>query len=1144
VAWPKFDVLAAGDRQGTIRVTAGGGLRVNLPKPVPLADDAAVSYRGREPEGTVPLTAARPTVTVTAAEFPVGERTAVRLTCRGDGPLHSVTVFAPGEATVRAEDGTACVRPLPAVGPLGFTPLLTSTSGWGAVATAGLPDAVTGSLWRVTFAGAERGEFVLWVDDLPTTRIVRAERVELPAVCGAEAASAEVRGDAPRCTTDDLRRALQSFPPVVILRDTPAVPPPFVPRHVRYTDLHLLTSADADGRVTAVLTGAVAGRFGRALPVGLPDGATVASAAVAGKRVTALAVRNGTVRLPLPDAADGAVSFELTYHLPDGGNAFLRRLESPPPTLPGDPTPHRLWRFPDGGRAWPGLASQPDPESRAEAVVWVVPARLAAAVSFSLAAVLFGFAVALVRAAGRGLWPLAALGLLLGAAVWAAPGGWPELLRPAFAAVAAGVAAIVLVRPARVNPPSQSTVSIPALVLLLAATGVAQAPPPAVVYVVPDAADPNRFRVFAPPAVLDRLDRLAAPALPPAVILSASYDAVAGEDTATVDATFVVLGTRGGDHPLALPLSGVRLERATVNGKAAFPDAPDATRFVVTVPGVGRHELRMKFEVPTVRRGADREIRFGVPDVPAGTVTLQAGANGRQPEVLTRRGGQKVRPTGSGPRVEADHGGGTTVAVRWRDGRQDDGTKPGVSVRELSLWDIGETEATLTAAFAYRVTGGQLNRLTIDVPDDIDPLRVSVRAGDTLTPTPRLRGWATGAAANGWRPLDIRLQDPTDGRLLVVVEGHPRRPLPNRPVLRFPRAADAADADRDSYHAVRVTGVTVNGVNVLGGVDFPSDPLQKEFDLPEFAWDAGPLARTVRRTPNAATELRPNLSPVATFTAGPSEVVVTVGRRLGYEGLMRAANADAVAVEFTPPSGAKPTDARGTALAGWGVSGGLVQSWFRQPVPNAAVRWSATGNKEVLPPDGVPPEGVVVAVPWPPTAGAEPIRATVRAAPGFDLAPVAVRGLTPIPGGAGGELTYLIEPGNHPPGQFLVTPTPPTPPVVPKSKPADPPPKVDPPPLPPSVSTDPPVNDPAREWPHGILAWCGGYVAVLWLARRGGRRWRPESAAGVGVLAAVAVGWSSAVGVVLFAVAGVGVLVRAKRVAGWAWRRLLATRFT
>jgi len=1140
VPWPKFSVGSATDRRGTIRVLASGGLRVNLPA----AEVDGLDYRGREPEGTVAVSAARPTVTLLTAEFPVADRPAARLTCRADGPVHSVTAFAPGEATVSSETAGASVRRLPVVGTLGLTPLFTARTGWGAVAMAGLPDAVNGSQWRITFPTPERGEFALRFDDLPEVRTGRTTRVALPTVCGADTGAVTVRGDDPKCSADALRRAWDQFPSSVLLRDAVPAPPPLTPRDLHYADLKLYTSADANGALTATLSGAVTGGSGRTLRIGLPDGAAVVSAAVAGRRLPDVPTANGTVRLRLPAAGDNPVSFELQYHLPTSGRALFHRFESPTPTLPGDPIPHRWWAFPDGSRPWPDAGTEPNPEPRTATVVWAAPARLVVAFSYSFAAVLLGLAVALVRASGRGLWPFAALGLVLGAAVWGAPGGWPALLRPAFAAVAVGVAGIVLVRPVRVKVPSQSTIHSPVvpLLLLLAVVGVAQAPAPAVVFVVPNEAD--GYRVFAPPAVLERLDKLTATALPPAVILSAAYDAVAGEDAAVVDATFVVLGTRDGPHPLALPLSGVRLARATVNGKDAFPEAPDATRFVVMLPGAGRHELRLRFSATAVRRGADREVRFGVPDVPASTVALLAGPTGRQPEVLTRRGRQQVEPTGSGPRADAEHGGGTTVGLRWRDGGRDDGAKPTLGVREFGLWDVGETQATLTAAFAYRIAGGQVNRLRILLPDSVDPFRVDVRAGDAMTPVPRVRRWTVGPSANGWQTLDIRLQDPTDGRLLAVLGGYPKQPLPARPVLRFPRAADVADADRDSYAAVRPLAVSVDGINITGGVDFPADPLQKEFALPEFRWEAGAPARTVRRAPNATTvELRPRLSAVPAVVAGPAEVAVTVGRRLGYEGLMRSAEADAMAIEFYPPGGVKPTDARGTDLIGWALSGGRVQAWFRQPLANAAVRWSATGTKDVLPAT-LPPDGVVVEVPWPrwPTAaGADALRATVRAAPGYELEPVPLAGLTPIPGADAGELAYVLKSGGHPPGRFLVKPLLVKTPVAPRPKPVDPP-RVAPPLVPPTPATDPPP-EPARHWPHGILAWCVGYGAALWLARQG-HHWRPECATAIGVLAALAVGWSSVLGLVPFAMAGIGMLARVKRLAEWGWAKSQANRVT
>jgi hypothetical protein len=378
--------------------------------------------------------------------------------------------------------------------------------------------------------------------------------------------------------------------------------------------------------------------------------------------------------------------------------------------------------------------------------------------------------------------------------------------------------------------------------------------------------------------------------------------------------------------------------------------------------------------------------------------------------------------------------------------------------------------------------------------------------------------------------VEVRLQEPLDGRAVLAVVGHAVRPGTARPVLRLPRTPDLPDGDRDSFLAVRLTGLAADGVPPTGAVDYPAEPLMKEFALPEFDWDAGPLARTVRRAPQAATaELRPNLLPVPPFAAGPSEVVVTVGRRVTYEGLMRAADSDTAVVEFDPPSGTRLTDVRGASLAGWGQAGGRVQAWFRQPTA-AAIRWSAEGNADLIPPAGLPPDGAVVELAWPRwpaavAATAEPIRATVRAAAGFELIPAD----GPPAVGAAGEFTLTLEPGK-PVGRFRLKPSvvKPTPP--PKPKAIDPPPRPDPAPAPTAVFDPPLAAEPVRAWPTGVVAWCGAFGLVLWLLRFGSR-WRPECAAGVGVLSAAAVGWSSECGLLLLAAAAAGVLARVRRLA-------------
>src|SRR5205085_9594780 len=148
--------------------------------------------------------------------------------------------------------------------------------------------------------------------------------------------------------------------------------------------------------------------------------------------------------------------------------------------------------------------------------------------------------------------------------------------------IAALVAVVVgAVRRIRTRPPVTTALQTSSLVRLttagllagwVGAWSAAQAPGPEVVYVVPGAAG-GPASVFAPPALLDRLDALAAPPLPPVVVTAATYDGKEADGTAVFDATFVVHCTRDGEHQLSLPLTGVRLEAMRLDGAAAYPDA-------------------------------------------------------------------------------------------------------------------------------------------------------------------------------------------------------------------------------------------------------------------------------------------------------------------------------------------------------------------------------------------------------------------------------------------------------------------------------------------------------------------------------------------------------------------------------------------
>src|SRR5262249_10153577 len=132
-------------------------------------------------------------------------------------------------------------------------------------------------------------------------------------------------------------------------------------------------------------------------------------------------------------------------------------------------------------------------------------------------------------------------------------------------------------------------------------------------------------------AVLDRLDALANPQPPAAVITSATYDVRAEESGARVTARFTVHAFRPGENTIALQLGDVRLERATVAGAPALPTAPQPNTYALTVTGVGRHEIELRFAAPVSATGSEREVRFTVPDVPEAKLTASLPGGARQP---------------------------------------------------------------------------------------------------------------------------------------------------------------------------------------------------------------------------------------------------------------------------------------------------------------------------------------------------------------------------------------------------------------------------------------------------------------------------------------------------------------------------------
>jgi hypothetical protein len=1132
VGFPRFSLGGVAERQGTLTVTGGGGLRAAprtvLPATVASPATFAVPFRGREPDGEAVFTPEPPAATLTLVKLSVAGATAaaaLHARCE-DPPLGGVTVFVPGDGGTVSVHGAEATR-LPAV-PL--LPLLGARSGWGAVAAAGVPAALPGSIWRVRFAQPVRGEFVVSTAyPVPPPDPAKPYPLALPVIlgCNSWGVEATLGGGLAEPflppATEAVQDAFLRTPPSVTLESAAARSTVVPPDAVWRFDGGRLTSALVGGEgVFVTFSGRLTEAAGRTLPLHLPPGADEVSARVAGKWVPNPMADAGRLGLPLPDVPPGGLPFEVHYRLPVAERWPLPEVRSPAPALPAELAIERRWRLDPERLRWPALDAATEPAAWDTAAVRVARRQVVEGVGLVLAGATAALGVRLVRTGRRGTAvAVAVLVTGLGAALWVAPGGWRGLVRPPFATGVAVLAVTVAVHrrgtpPPAARGPTRSAPVMPlvagAVVVAAAVPTAAQPPEPVTVYVVNGK---DRLTVTAPQAALDRLDALAASPLPAVVLTHAEYAGRAADAVATFDANFTLTCLRDGDHPFALPLAGVRLEQAKLDGRNAYPDASNPDRYVVVVSGKGEHRLTLRFAVVPTATGRDREARFDGPDVPSARVEFRCGVSGRQPDVTTRRGGQEV----TNGVATADHGGGRTVAVRWRETAATDVTKPAVTVKEVGVWDVSDAAPAVTAAFAYRIDGGTTDTLPVGVPDGLQ--LVSVRVIDQRGNG--VRGWVAGDGAGGGTAVDVRLQQPTDGRVALVMRAVPTRPLPDTPVLRYPRALVPA-TDRDGVYGVRFAGVRVDGMALAGAIDFPPDALGKEVakdfpPVPELALDRAPPERVMRRAGAEEVELRPTLVPTTGLAVAALEVTFTGGPRVEADGAARAAGAETGCLQFDVPAGCEVRDVRAPELMGWARSGTRLQVWLRQPTADLTVRWAGTvpvrdGVAGLSPPRW--PAGV------PPT---DPPVVRIRAADGYAVAPRVTAGWHPKPSG-GGDLLYAVDP-IAPVATFAVQPLPP-----PVPKPADPPP-TDAPPPPPRGDTaaapggrPPPVEPPPPGAGEGHAWWAtGGWVAAAWVVAavwRSRRRW-PECWVGLGALAAAAAGVGSVIGVLggLLAVSGV-----------------------
>ncbi len=1146
VPLPRILPQGAGERRGVLAVRPSSGIKVSTSglsaASIPLAGEPgfSIAYRGREPEGDIRVTRATPTLSASLeVELTGGDSARLSATLRGRAegtPIPAISVWVPSSAPTWHIEPTAAVNRFPGDAVLPHLPFLGIGNRWSALALAGASAPESGTLWRIAFAKPVSGDFACSID-FPV--VATARDLALPHFLGVPISQGTVKLDGN--LSKKFRAAVPSEfvgsrPHLILTALEPSEPLIELPDASLWVfrDVKLHTHIDAD-YCHGTLTGTVVSAAGPHLPITLVE-VELESITIDGKHFSATVPELAESGLSVPRPL---VPFEVRYrrrHTPRYGGWVLAA-DSGLASIAGEPDIALTWSSGSDMRAWPHLDQPGAGSARPTLLLKESTVRAAAIIAALLVALplAIGFALARYRAG----WLLGTIiASLFWLSAWKAPSGWADAARPALT-VALGSIAIALFR-ISARPKRIATASVTLGMLMAIGTGHAQAPESAKVYVVPGPAEaPARFNVLVPPATLDKLDALARSSLPDLVALSAEYDCLASGDTATIRAKYVVHSRKTEEQSLVLPLAGVRLENATLDGKEAFPEAGTADRFFIPIRGAGNHELLMQFTVPVVSAGIDRGAKFAVPDLPLTQVGFAAGLRARQLDIPSRNGGQSLRVSADGLRVEAGHGGGRMIRLHWRESGTAEGAKPTIAVKEGAIWDLTDADAALTAAWQFRVEGGTVGSLKFEWPEHALPERMSLEAADGGALGSGIRDWKIGAPANGYAAIEVRLQTPLEGQFTLVAKGYSGKLPTAKPVLFFPRSTDAAEANRDSFHAVRLAGVKSEGVAVSGAIDFPAEAVGRDFaKVPEFNFAKAPPARVVRRAAGKATELRPTLIPNAAFQPLAGEVAYTIGRRIGVEGAMRASAKDSGSVEFDVPAGLILADVWAPDLAGWSRSGARIQAWWTQPVADVIVRWAGQMPKA---PD---PNGVAeIPLPrWPSALAkfAEPMAVRARPAEGWTVSPLPAVGLKEMPTSIAGEWLLSVEPDQKPNAKFVakpsvaaaITPDKPMP-----SVPVAPPPQAN--PALPNVEVSEGSNGPVR-LPLLPLVWILAVFASTVLALFGGRRGRPEAFLLLGLGAVAALGPESWPAPLFWFLAGYGASLRLRRLGGWVLRRTIA----
>jgi hypothetical protein len=586
----------------------------------------------------------------------------------------------------------------------------------------------------------------------------------------------------------------------------------------------------------------------------------------------------------------------------------------------------------------------------------------------------------------------------------------PSSVRPVVVAGAGGVVALALLLP----------------------LGNAAGPDPVTVFLLPGPADaPDKQTALVPEDLVEQLKTLAGrgtPSLHGPVLVSASYKGeVKGEGAemiAQLEAVFQAHSFTPDAAPLTLPLGGVQVEDALVDGVRVLPTLPGGAAgagYNVRLEGAGPHVVSVSFRVPVQSANGDCDLQFSVPRLAQNRLTLTVPEGALYLQALVKQGARKLEENGRQLEVELGRVA-APLHFRWRqEGAR--AVAPVVGVRELYLWDLGLSASSLNAVLQYTISQGALTQLTIDLPPQTEVQNLEVGAGATDPARARLKGWhVTGAEPR--RQVRLELQAPVTGNVQVRLELVPRRPFGARSFilpLPTPQNAQAAEGLL-AYHLDGLKAEVSSGS--LGVKRIEPEEFARQWRTAR-AGEPAMLAYACRfgRKPDPPS-LFVKLEALAPHVEATQDLVWRIGPQyadLQADLQLSAPDGDLAMVEWVVPELVTVARVTGPHVRSWSRNGSRVQVWLQRSV--AATELQLAGWWQ--PPGGVPRLTRFDLPRLLPVAAAVTTHLRLTAAAALTLEPVKVHNLwrppDPHPAAAARELAWLTHKPDHG-GEFLVRP--------------------------------------------------------------------------------------------------------------------------